>query len=301
MEMAQRWVVIGSVLLSATCVPFAAHAQAQVIPAAKAETTRAEFAESLERERDYYRAIGVWKELRFASARPEERARYSLHIAEDYARSGKYMSCVSAAASARGELKLTLEESLQAELITGECYAGMKVPFQAEQHLRLVQSKSACLPKIAARAELALALTSADGGKFEEATQHAANATLLGHPNGKATEMTLLGAKTMTTRSPALALVLSAVLPGAGQAYSGHWFDAAQALFFVGAFGVASYAAFRYEQSGDRPYVLTPLTLGVTGVFYLANILGAERTARFYNQRQKESLAGAVRETVLGP
>jgi hypothetical protein len=207
---------------------------------------------------------------------------------------------VAAAASARGELKLTLEESLQAELITGECYAGMKVPFQAEQHLRLVQEKSACWPKLSARTELALALTSADGGKFDEATQHAARARLLGHPSGQATETVLLGAKTMSSRSPALAVVLSAVLPGAGQAYSGHWFDAAQAFFFVGAFGVASYAAFRYEQSGDRPYILTPLTLAVTSVFYLANVLGAERTARFYNQRQKESVAGAVRESVLG-
>ena len=36
------------------------------------------------------------------------------------------------------------------------------------------------------------------------------------------------------TRSPVVAGVASFIAPGAGQAYSGHWADAAQAFSFVG-------------------------------------------------------------------
>jgi TM2 domain-containing membrane protein YozV len=100
-------------------------------------------------------------------------------------------------------------------------------------------------------------------------------------------------------RSPLFAATLSAVLPGAGQAYYGHWFDAAQALGFVAAFGFVSYFAYRYDGARGGPYVFTAVSLSLTALLHLANILGAERTARYFNQHQRDLFVAPIRARAL--
>jgi hypothetical protein len=48
-----------------------------------------------------------------------------------------------------------------------------------------------------------------------------------------------------------------------------------------------------------RPFILTGISGTVLSVFYVANIVGAVRTARFYNQRQKDLLLGEIRPRSL--
>jgi hypothetical protein len=45
--------------------------------------------------------------------------------------------------------------------------------------------------------------------------------------------------------------------------------------------------------------VFTTVALSLTGLFHISNIMGAERTARFYNQRQRDLYVGAVRDQAL--
>lgn len=107
-------------------------------------------------------------------------------------------------------------------------------------------------------------------------------------------------------RSPLLAGALSAVVPGAGQLYTGHVYDAAQAFGFTATLGYGAYSAWRYELDAGGPtaYVLPSIATLVAGAFYLANVRGAHasaarfnayREARFYRQAI-ESLNVVVRD-----
>ncbi len=99
-------------------------------------------------------------------------------------------------------------------------------------------------------------------------------------------------------RQPALAALFSAVIPGAGQLYSGHVFDAAQALFFVGAFSVASIAAYPDRSDGGAQRLTFAASCTLTGLFYTANILGAHRVAGYHNLKEKEEFIGGFRAAV---
>lgn len=80
-------------------------------------------------------------------------------------------------------------------------------------------------------------------------------------------------------RRPALAGILSAIIPGAGQAYNGRWLDAALALGFTGLFAGAT--AYSYLGLDSIPLTVTSgiFALG----FYSGNITNAIVDARRHN------------------
>ena len=86
-------------------------------------------------------------------------------------------------------------------------------------------------------------------------------------------------------RSPGLAAAMSAVVPGAGQLYTGHLYDGAQAFGLTAALGYGAYAAWRHELDAGGPtaYVLPTLAALVAGSFYAANVRGAHASARRFN------------------
>lgn len=260
------------------------------------------FAASLARERDYYRAISVWKELRFGAPDPRDRVRYSLSITHAYRASQRYASALSASPHVLQSEVATPAQRAEAELLSGESYLGLKIPFQAEVHLTKGLELSAPCSELAARAELMLGVARAEAGDWPRA-----RAYFLRVQNGKSSLAPVgtdfaaqaLKAPDMPQRSPLAAAVLSGLFPGLGQAYTGHWVDAGQALFFVGAFAFASFLAYSYEHEGGRPLVLTTISLSLTGIFHISNIIGAERTARYYNQHQRDIYAGGIRDRAL--
>lgn len=96
------------------------------------------------------------------------------------------------------------------------------------------------------------------------------------------------------TQSPWLAAGLSAVLPGAGQAYNGRWADAAVSLGLNGGLGVATYYAFTRSESRAPGIALAILLAG----FYTGNVVNAYSDAgRINAQRGAEArarMAGAL-------
>lgn len=73
----------------------------------------------------------------------------------------------------------------------------------------------------------------------------------------------------------AVALPLSVLVPGLGQAYSGFYFDAIQSFSLNAAFGMGAYSSWKYEmtkEKADRNYVLPSLTTLVFSVFYITNL-----------------------------
>ncbi len=78
-------------------------------------------------------------------------------------------------------------------------------------------------------------------------------------------------------KSPALAVSLSAAIPGTGRMYAGRWFDG-----FMGLSQFLLYAAItNYAYQNDWE-VLTAISGGVTFIIYGGEIYGAYRTAKYY-------------------
>lgn len=84
------------------------------------------------------------------------------------------------------------------------------------------------------------------------------------------------------------ALMMSAAIPGLGQAYAGHYFDAIQSATFSFLLGGVSYLAWKYEvverDRGDRNYSLPVIATGVFSVFYLGNLWNAVNSVNRYNR-----------------
>ncbi len=85
----------------------------------------------------------------------------------------------------------------------------------------------------------------------------------------------------LPNRSPFLAGVLSAVLPGAGRLYTGRFGDAFTSLFIVGLTGWQAYDGFQRDGLSS----VKGWTLGtLCGTFYVGNIYGSVLSARVYNR-----------------
>lgn len=82
----------------------------------------------------------------------------------------------------------------------------------------------------------------------------------------------------LSERSPALAGIFSAALPGAGQLYAGRPMDGLSSFLVTGLFALATYEALR-EDVETAAFI----TGGLGLVFYLSGIYGAVNAAERYN------------------
>lgn len=89
-------------------------------------------------------------------------------------------------------------------------------------------------------------------------------------------------------KSPRKAAMLSALIPGLGQAYASHTVDAAQSFLVVGAGLVYSTIAFKSYEQEELGVGLTTLTIGITALFHYANILSGQKTAIYRNMKLKQ-------------
>ena len=101
---------------------------------------------------------------------------------------------------------------------------------------------------------------------------------------------------TLDAKSPALAGLLSAVLPGAGKAYVGRWGDAVFSLLLVASPGAIS--AYRFYSTGPSS-ASAWVTGGFAAVFYFANVYGSFTAARIYNEQRAEELRLEIRDRYL--
>ncbi len=83
-------------------------------------------------------------------------------------------------------------------------------------------------------------------------------------------------------KSPVLAMMMSAVIPGSGRAYSKRWRDAVISFVMIGTTAYASYRAF--SQKGISSFNGW-LVGGISFSFYVSNLYGSFRAARQYNQQ----------------
>jgi len=94
-------------------------------------------------------------------------------------------------------------------------------------------------------------------------------------------------------KSPFLAGVMSAVIPGSGHIYAGHYGDGITSLFLNGLFIAGTVMAIRQEN-----YAVAG-TVGVIGLpFYFGNIYGAANAATKWNLGVRRDLQGKIAVTL---
>ena len=93
--------------------------------------------------------------------------------------------------------------------------------------------------------------------------------------------------QTARYKSPALALGLSALVPGLGKVYTHNWKDGLIALVFVG--GSAFQAWRGYEKRGPGSgYFITYAC--ISSAFYIGNLYGSYKSAKKYNEKVKKRI-----------
>ena len=86
-------------------------------------------------------------------------------------------------------------------------------------------------------------------------------------------------------KSPALAVIMSAVIPGSGKAYSQRWGDALISFLFVGTNAYASYRAFNKKGiKSVNGWIFGSIAFS----FYSANLWGSARAAKTYNTNMRK-------------
>jgi tetratricopeptide (TPR) repeat protein len=258
------------------------------------------FAQSLMDERDYFRAITEYKRILFYSPADELSGVCMYRIALAYLKSShfsislSYLDRLNKMGDAAGDMILK----------SGLLY-GINFYFLNEYDIARGYFDKSASADSSGIPQLFLGLLSAEKGLWKEASQafqDAAGKAGSTENSQAATSLArdILKGETLDSRDPFLAGFFSALLPGSGQAYTGHWFDALNAFSMVGIFGFATYMAYSYEsQQNNGLYVYTAIGGVITGIFYVANIAGAARTADFYTARQKQDFMDGIRNRVF--
>ncbi len=96
-------------------------------------------------------------------------------------------------------------------------------------------------------------------------------------------------------KSPVLAGILSAVLPGSGYIYAEHYGDGITAFLVNGLFIAGTAAAIHQEN-----YAVAGIVGGVGVPFYLGNIYGSANAARKWNRRIRNEITREI-HSILAP
>ncbi len=256
------------------------------------------FAKYLMNQKDYFRAITVYKKLLFESKEKMLHYKYSTQIAEAYRLSQKYKSSIYFYSDAIQNVS-SAEEHANSLIGLGLNYYHMKIiPLAKNYFLKAADFDTT------SKTKLFLGLMQMEQLNWLQAN-NIFSEIVSTNRNPKISEKArLLALKSnlglnLPKKSPALAAILSSIIPGSGQIYTGHFFDGIQAMAYVGAFSLATYNAYRYDRDIKDSKAILLLSVAITGMFYSANILGAYKTAKFRNMRVKQNLMNEARSIIF--
>ena len=244
------------------------------------ESIRA-FGDHLFRQGDYYRAITEYERFAFLAPEHPDVAQVRLRIGEAYYFGEKWD------AAARIFRALETPETERDVQRTAALYLAA-VAMQQKDLQRatdLLEGFLAAHPDDPWRADVVgqLILLDLRSGRAEAAARRQAQANTAGIAPPAPGPADLEEWRRLPRKSPLLAGSLSALLPGAGQAYVGHWSDALLAFGLNAAFFWGTYEAFERDED-----VLGCFLLALDTTWYFGNVYNAANGARRVNQdRQK--------------
>jgi tetratricopeptide (TPR) repeat protein len=269
---------------------------AVVVPVGAAADGSLDFAQSLMAEQDYFRAITELKEVKFFSTDERLRELCDIRIGEAYLWSNKYDMSISTFGRVLSAGGLDAERSGEVDLLLGLDYIGLRTFQVAEPYFQeALDSGNGFFPR------LYLGVLRAEQGGWADSERSFAAAVEASQSEpqralGVDLRDTVRRGTALPSRSPLLAGLLSTIIPGAGQVYTGHYVDAAQAFLAVAGLSFATYGFYLYDSSRGNDYILTGLGVIATAVFHAANIYGAAKTADYYNIKQLEDFLVPLRE-----
>lgn len=239
-------------------------------------------ARSLLAEGDYFRAISEFKRFLFFFPHSPEAPEARFAIGDALLAAGRYREAEAAFA----ELRAACPQGTPGDrALLGEALALLKEGRRHEGRELLRRLAGDPASPYRGRAGVELALSLAEEGKWNEA-QAALRETV---PPGAALDrrLNVLQSREAQAKSPALAGLLSALLPGAGQAWCGRVRDGALALLVNGLF------IWGAAEAGTRGNVGLAAGLSlIEAAWYGGTIYGAVNCA--YRQQMEE--AGRARE-----
>lgn len=118
-----------------------------------------------------------------------------------------------------------------------------------------------------------------------------------------ASSLALSAAAPLPHRRPLVAAGASALVPGLGQALSGHWGDAGMALAANGALGLLAGSLLAYGVEQDRAWAAGAgvVVAGGLALTWSSNVLGAYRGAERFNTHQQRRAAESLLQQAWEP
>jgi tetratricopeptide (TPR) repeat protein len=247
-------------------------------------------------EGEYYRAITEYKKYLILFPDGSQRDSALFQAGRAYYLGLEY----DAAVQAFNELRSRFPDSShagEAAYLTGVCNARLKRPDKAAAAFEAAAGTTTAA-EIAPKARLGRSLLEFDRGNMNgtrsELEQFLADFPVDQRSGKVATALTLLPHdRELPRKSPLAAGILSAIIPGSGHVYAGHYGDGATALLLNGLFITGTVVAFRQEN-----YAVAGI-VGVIGLpFYLGNIYGAANAATKWNLAVRKGLRDRLAVTL---
>jgi len=246
-----------------------------------------DFAESLYRDGDYYRAITEYKRRLHQNPDAVDAPLAQLRIGQSLMAGERWGEAESALQSLRDRYPQS-REALRAQLLLAEIpYRQQRFSLAGERY-RLLAEDQEHNTAVRDQALYRLAWT-----RIERQDESLAMALLEQLPGQqpRALAAALSEAPAAGHKSPALAGTFSALLPGAGQLYTGHRRDAALSLALNAAFIGAAVEAF----DNDSPILGSILVCFELG-WYGGNIVNAVNHAHHFNRDAQQSRLEELRQ-----
>jgi TM2 domain-containing membrane protein YozV len=249
------------------------------------------FADFLMSEGDYYRAITEYKRILFEIPKDSIENYCLYQISKAYWKSGYYELAVRYADRLLKKRDLDFSIRNQACLVGGFSYYEYNFPQLSIPYFQNLKVDS----DIVSYPSLCLALVYAETSNWASFNSSMSEAIRKepkeeGRKHLTDIRNSLDEFADIPPKSKFLACALSFVIPGAGQLYCGHTYDAIQAFAYTVGSIFATYGFYRYDKSVNGHLGLTYVGAAVSSIFYASNIISAGRTADYRNWKLKKDL-----------
>ena len=231
------------------------------------------FADYLYSSGEYSQAAGEYLRVRFASRTPGLSGYAGLMAGESYLRDED----LAQARHAFGDLNSPAVEGFRQ-------YGIARTDFAAADYVGTRTALGSIASPVLARQAKALA-----GWTFFRQHRFAAGASALSTigTDEPSRHLSSMDGRDIRRRSRLASTLLSAILPGAGQLYSGRAGDGAYSFLTVAGTGLVTWWFAAEPATRDRTRVKVSIFGFVTALFYAGNVYGANTAARDYNLLQE--------------
>lgn len=204
---------------------------------------------------------------------------------------GQQQACLRAFASALERCQ-TSEERVRVRLELATAHLLFDQPIQAQLVLMRIQSAYSLDSLVSVQVRSLLGVAALMTGQWAVAAEHlTAWSKHLANPAVTDTISMLLADTTdIPHRSPSVAKIMSAIIPGLGQMYCGEYLDGLNAMALNGAL------IWSVVTQVERQRYLAALMVGIplVGRYYLGNLDHADMYARRFNERSRRVFASTV-------